>query len=423
MTPLLQPPPLALYVHFPWCVRKCPYCDFNSHALQGELPQAAYLARLTADLAAQAPHVQGREIVSVFLGGGTPSLFSPQAIAQLLAAAPAHLTLAPDAEVTLEANPGTIERGAFAEYRAAGVTRVSLGAQSFDADALRALGRIHSPAETQRAAAELHAAGLANFNLDLMYGLPGQDAPAALRDVQAALALEPAHLSHYQLTLEPGTVFAARPPPLPDEDSAERMLSECAAQFDAAGFERYEVSAYARAAARCRHNLNYWTFGDYLGVGAGAHGKLTYPERGEIVRTTQLREPRRYLAAPDGELSRRVIAAHDLPFEFMLNALRLSDGFAADLFESRSGLAWQQLAAPLAALAQRGLLEFSAAGCRPSRRGLHFLNDLLLEFLPETPKKSGVYAMSMATPEVAAEPAEKLLTARTSSVQEEATYT
>src|SRR5580700_3086229 len=228
VTTLLQTPPLALYVHFPWCVRKCPYCDFNSHTLQGELPQAAYLARLTADLAAQAPHVQGREIVSVFLGGGTPSLFSPQAIAQLLAAARAHLTLAPDAEVTLEANPGTIERGAFAEYRAAGVTRVSLGAQSFDAQALRALGRIHSPAETRRAAAELHAAGLDNFSLDLMYALPGQDPPDALRDVAEALALQPAHLSHYQLTLEPGTVFAARPPPLPDEDAAATMLEACA---------------------------------------------------------------------------------------------------------------------------------------------------------------------------------------------------
>ena len=234
---------------------------------------------------------------SVFFGGGTPSLFSPQAIARVLEAARRQLALAPDAEVTLEANPGAIERGAFREYRAAGVTRVSLGAQSFDPARLSALGRIHSPAETRIAAAELHAAGLANFNLDLMYALPGQDIAGAVRDVEEALALAPAHLSHYQLTLEPGTVFAAQPPPLPDEDLAAGMLEECAGRLAAAGFEHYEVSAYARPAAQCRHNLNYWSFGDYLGIGAGAHGKLTCPQSGQIVRTTQPREPRRYLAA------------------------------------------------------------------------------------------------------------------------------
>jgi putative oxygen-independent coproporphyrinogen III oxidase len=395
-------PPLALYVHFPWCVRKCPYCDFNSYTLQGELPEAVYLARLVRDLAAQAPEVSGREVVSVFLGGGTPSLFSPQAIGRLLEAVRQQLTLAHDAEITLEANPGTIERGAFAEYRSAGVTRVSLGAQSFAHEQLGALGRIHSPAETRRAAGELHAAGLANFNLDLMYALPGQDVAGAVRDVEEALALSPAHLSHYQLTLEPGTVFAARPPPLPEEDVTVDMLGACAARLAAAGLTQYEVSAYARAGAQCRHNLNYWRFGDYLGIGAGAHGKLTFPARGQIVRTTQPREPRRYLACADAELARRTVAAHELPFEFMLNALRLTAGFEAAWFTARTGLSFDVVAATLRAAAARGLLEPTPCGYRPSGRGLRFLNELLLDFLPETPQKTGASLLSMATPEVAA---------------------
>ena len=394
--PALAAPPLSLYVHFPWCVRKCPYCDFNSHALQGELPADAYLARLERDLEAQAAAVAGRAVVSVFMGGGTPSLFPPEAIARLLAAARRHLTLAADAEVTLEANPGAIERGAFREYRAAGVTRVSLGAQSFSAEALRALGRIHSPAETCRAAGELHAAGLANFNLDLMYALPGQERAGALADVDAALSLAPAHLSHYQLTLEPGTVFAARPPPLPDEDAAAAMLEECAARLAAAGFTHYEVSAYARPASECRHNLNYWNFGDYLGVGAGAHGKLTFPERGAIVRTVQPREPRRYLAAAPGDLARTPVPAAELPFEFMLNALRLAAGFSLGDFSARTGLGADRIAAPLARLLGRGLLERTAGGYRASALGSRFLNDLLTEFLVERPQTSGASAMSIA---------------------------
>src|SRR3989440_817785 len=252
--PALTTPPLGLYLHFPWCVRKCPYCDFNSYTLTGELPQQAYLGRLTRDLAAQAPQVAGREVTSVFLGGGTPSLFSPRSIGELLAAARRHLSLAADLEVTLEANPGAIERGAFREYRAAGVTRVSLGAQSFDPGRLSALGRIHSPAETRRAAEELHAAGLDNFNLDLMYALPGQDVAAALRDVTEALALAPGHLSHYQLTLEPGTLFAARPPPLPDEDAAAAMLDGCAALLAQAGVAPLEVAADPRARPQGPHH-------------------------------------------------------------------------------------------------------------------------------------------------------------------------
>jgi len=394
--PSLLPPPLSLYVHFPWCVRKCPYCDFNSHTLQGPLAAEPYVARLERDLEAQAPDVAGREVISVFFGGGTPSLFPPEAIGRVLAAARRHLALAADAEVTLEANPGAIERGAFREYRSAGVTRVSLGAQSFSPQALRALGRIHSPAETRRAAEELHAAELANFNLDLMYALPGQERAGALHDVAEALALVPAHLSHYQLTLEPGTVFAAQPPELPDEDEAAAMLEECAARLAAAGFGQYEVSAYARPGRQCRHNLNYWSFGDYLGVGAGAHGKLTFPGRGAIVRTLQPREPRRYLAAVPGELTRNAVSAQDLPFEFMLNALRLTAGFALAAFAARTGLPASRITATLERLLGRGLLERTSAGYRPSPLGLRFLNDLLVDFMPESPKMSGAFALSIA---------------------------
>jgi putative oxygen-independent coproporphyrinogen III oxidase len=411
MNAVLSVPPLALYVHFPWCVRKCPYCDFNSYTLQGELAESAYLERLTRDLAAQAGAVAGRALRSIFLGGGTPSLFAPHSIAALLEAVRRELAVADDLEVTLEANPGAIERGAFRGYREAGVTRVSLGAQSFDAQRLRALGRIHSPAETRRAAEELHAAGLSNFNLDLMYALPGQDVQGAAADVREGLALSPAHLSHYQLTLEAGTVFAAQPPPLPDEDSAAAMLEECRALLGASGFNRYEVSAYARAGRQCRHNLNYWQFGDYLGVGAGAHGKLTFADRGEIVRTVQPREPRRYLAAADGDLTRKVISKADLPFEFMLNALRLTAGFSAAQFCARTGLGMDSIAAPLSAAEARGLLLAGGSGYRPTELGLTFLNELLVMFLPESPEKPEASALSITETRSLRRPAAALFTA------------
>lgn len=386
-------PPLALYVHFPWCVSKCPYCDFNSHAVQGDLPAARYVAALAADLEVQAPQVAGRTVGSVFLGGGTPSLFAPADIARVLEHARRHLAFAPDAEVTLEANPGTIERGRFAGYRDAGVNRVSLGAQSFDAAALRVLGRIHSPDETRLAAEELHSAGLANFNLDLMYALPAQTRAAALDDIDAALALAPAHLSHYQLTLEPGTLFAARPPALPDDDTAHAMLEACIERLDAHGFARYEVSAYARAGRCCRHNVNYWEFGDYLGVGAGAHGKLTRGSDGDgdsgddkavVIRTTRPREPRRYMAAAGSTPEARAVAPAELPFEFALNALRLCAGFTPALFEARTGLAFETIALTVERLIGRALLERAGDSCRPTGRGLAFLNDMLLEFLPES---------------------------------------
>jgi putative oxygen-independent coproporphyrinogen III oxidase len=414
----LATPPLSLYVHFPWCVRKCPYCDFNSYTLHGELSEEAYVRRLARDLEAQASEVRGREVGTVFFGGGTPSLFSPRAIGRVLEAARTHLRVAPDAEVTLEANPGTIERGAFREYRTAGVTRVSLGAQSFDAARLQALGRIHSPAETRVAAAELHAAGLGNFNLDLMYALPGQDVNAALRDLSEALALAPAHVSHYQLTLEPGTVFAAHPPPLPDDDAAAQMLTECAQQLAAEGYAQYEVSAYARSGRQCRHNLNYWTFGDYLGVGAGAHGKLTSAQHGLVLRTTQPREPRRYLAAADAELARRRIAPQELPFEFMLNALRLCEGFTAQLFSERTGLGFEQIAAALALAMKRGLVLGTTSGYRPSALGLRFLNEVLLLFMAENPQMTGDSALSMTVSGAVAGNSAALFTGSRGSAQE-----
>ncbi len=290
-----------------------------------------------------------------------------------------------------------MERGRFAEYRSAGVNRVSLGAQSFDARQLRTLGRIHSPAETRRAAEELHAAGLANFNLDLMYALPGQDAHAALVDLEQALALAPSHLSHYQLTLEAGTAFAANPPALPGEDAAAEILKLCQERLAAAGFARYEISAYARAGAQCAHNLNYWRFGDYLGVGAGAHGKVTAQAGGAIMRSAHWREPRRYMTSAPHPQSCAAVAPCDLPFEFMLNALRLVDGFAISSFEERTGLAWGSVAAEVAALVRRGLIEIHGSMCRSTPWGLTFLNEALVEFLPEKPVSAALSVLSTAS--------------------------
>jgi putative oxygen-independent coproporphyrinogen III oxidase len=388
---LLVQPPLSLYIHFPWCVRKCPYCDFNSYTLHGELAEAEYVAALERDLETQAPDVGCRTVGSIFMGGGTPSLFSPAALARVLGMVRRYLVLAADAEITMEANPGTIERGRFADCRAAGLTRVSLGAQSFDATRLAILGRIHSADETRRAAEELHAAGLDNFNLDLMYALPEQGVGGALRDVEEALRLDPAHVSHYQLTLEAGTVFAGHPPALPDDDVAAEMLSVCRDRLAASGFAQYEVSAYARPGRRCRHNLNYWTFGDYLGIGAGAHGKISGTQ---INRTWQSREPRRYLADPVRALTRKRISPEELPFEFMLNALRLVDGFQIATFVERTGLQWIEVDAAVRTLRERALLDCDQSTCRPTPLGLQFLNDLLLSFLAKRPKTIGDSGLS-----------------------------
>lgn len=393
--------PLGLYIHFPWCVSKCPYCDFNSHALHGALPHESYVAALCADLegqyATQQHMLAGRQIETIFMGGGTPSLFPPSAIDRLLQSVRRLLPVASVAEITLEANPGTIERGKFAEYAAVGVNRISLGAQSFDAGTLRVLGRVHAPEDTLRAVDELRAAGLDNFNLDLMYGLPGQDLQGALRDLRQALALEPAQLSHYQLTLEPGTVFAAKPPAgLPADEASWEMLEHCGQLLDAAGFHRYEVSAYARAGRRCAHNLLYWKFGDYLGIGAGAHGKLSAcdPDSGElaIARSVQQRDPRRYQRDPAAGLTWQAVEPRERPFEFMLNALRLLEGFSIAEFEGRTGLDWQAVAGLVASQIERGLLQQDESGLlRPSPRGIRFLNDLLVEFLPSKndPSSSG----------------------------------
>ena len=403
-----SPPPLGVYVHFPWCVSKCPYCDFNSHAIKEPVPERQYLEALRRDLAHQVGSrlaqdarlgASSRPVVSVFLGGGTPSLFSPQTIGEVLAMLRAALPFAPDAEITMEANPGTIEPGRFAEYAAAGVNRVSLGAQSFDDAQLRKLGRIHAADETRAAATELHAAGLSNFNLDVMYGLPGQDEAGALADVDAALALAPAQVSHYHLTLEPGTPFAARPPPaLPDDEITERMLALCQARLAVAGHLRYEVSAYARPGRECAHNLVYWRYGDYLGLGAGAHGKWSALDAAgrvrDIHRTEQVREPRRYQRDPASTLKVRPVDPAQRPFEFMLNALRLTGGVEGGLFEARTGLPWEAVAAAVERARAAGHLEASSTRSEPSRsvavtellrptpRGLQFLNDLLVEFLP-----------------------------------------
>jgi putative oxygen-independent coproporphyrinogen III oxidase len=374
-------PPLALYAHFPWCVQKCPYCDFNSYTLKEQLPEDRYIDTLRRDLDVQAVHVEGRALTSIFLGGGTPSLFSPAAIGRLLDHARVRLGFVDPIEITLEANPGTIERGRFAEYRAAGVTRVSLGAQSFDQRQLERLGRIHSADETRRAAEELHAAGLANFNLDLMYALPEQTPADAESDLRAALALEPAHISQYHLTIEPGTVFAAAPPTQPVDEIVEEMLARSLRVLTDAGFEQYEVSGYARGGARCTHNLNYWTFGDYLGIGAGAHGKISDSTRELIVRTQQTREPRRYLAADPEALVRKPILVRELPFEFAMNAFRLVEGFSDHQFESRTGLPVSIIDGALAPLQVRGLVTRQANGWRTTTQGFRFLNDILVALL------------------------------------------
>ena len=380
--------PLALYVHLPWCVRKCPYCDFNSHAVPaGGFAEQAYVRALLEDLEHAAQRTAGREIVAVFFGGGTPSLFAPASIERVLAGARSLLPFTTDAEVTLEANPGTIEHGRFSEYAAAGVNRVSLGAQSFDDARLAVLGRIHTAGDVERAVVELQSAGITNFNLDLMYALPGQDLAGALCDIERALELGPTHVSHYQLTLEPDTPFAKRPPPqLPDEDAAWDMQLGCQSRLAAAGYEQYEVSAYARPGRRCRHNLNYWEYGDYLGIGAGAHGKVTLAATGEIERTVCARHPAAYLAAhaPHERLAEvRRVAAADLPFEFGLNALRLVDGFTGQLFEERTGLPRSVLATALDQATGRGLLARHGDLWRPTALGRRFLNDLQALFLPD----------------------------------------
>lgn len=379
------PLPLSLYVHIPWCVQKCPYCDFNSHALRDGLPEAEYVTALIADLESALPLVWGRRIVSVFLGGGTPSLLSAEALDTLLTAIRTRLPLVHDAEITLEANPGTVEADKFAAFRAAGVNRLSLGIQSFDPAQLKALGRIHDAAQARRAAA-LAAHHFDNFNLDLMYGLPGQTVEQALADVEQALAFAPTHLSCYQLTVEPNTAFAVSPPALPDPDRCADMQDAIEARLAEAGFVHYETSAFARPERQCRHNLNYWTFGDYLGIGAGAHGKLTLHDgkAWEVRRQVRWKQPKQYLAGVaagqplQDEFS---VGAADLPFEFMMNALRLNEGFDAALFEARTAQPLIVVETILRRAEDEGLLVREAGRIAPTPRGRRFLNRLLEMFL------------------------------------------
>jgi len=376
-------PPLSLYIHFPWCVRKCPYCDFNSHEPDGQgIPEAAYLDALVADIEAALPLIWGRPVVSVFIGGGTPSLMSAAGVERLLSDVRARLPLDADCEITMEANPGTFEAERFAAYRSAGVNRLSIGVQSFDAAKLKALGRIHDRAQAE-AAAGLARRVFDNFNLDLMFGLPSQSLAEAQADVEAALQFAPPHLSLYQLTLEPNTVFAKYPPAVPDEDTVAGMQEWIEARTAQAGYGRYEVSAYARPGRECRHNLNYWRFGDYLGVGAGAHSKISFPHR--VVRQVRFRQPASYLErAARGEfLAEHVeVGRSDLPFEFMLNALRLSEGVPAGLFAERTGLPASAIEAPLQRAEERGLIERDHTKIQPTELGRRFLTDLQSLFLP-----------------------------------------
>ena len=375
---------IAIYVHIPWCVRKCPYCDFNSHAAPVRIPELTYVKALLADLDADLDLAAGRIVTSVFLGGGTPSLFGTEAIGTLLKGIATRLPFAADVEITMEANPGTVEHGRFEGYAAAGVNRVSLGAQSFDATRLKQLGRIHGPEEIGIAVSELRAASITNFNLDLMYALPEQTTAGALADLSEGLALGPAHLSHYQLTLEPGTAFYHSPPPLPDDDQVFEMQQECQRALAVAGFGQYEISAYARPGRQCRHNLNYWRYGDYLGIGAGAHGKLTVGE--QIIRTEKARMPREYLRhtaeGAGSEGTRRLVPLADLPFEYMLNALRLHEGFTLADFEHTTRLAAHSIEPRLAALAGRTLIAETDGRWSPTELGFRFLNDLQAAFLP-----------------------------------------
>jgi oxygen-independent coproporphyrinogen-3 oxidase len=400
-------PPLALYVHLPWCLKKCPYCDFNSHELTApqaraaspgqeevavlgqpgavrpaQVPESRYLDALCADLEGALPLVWGRPVLSVFIGGGTPSLFSPDGIDRLIAELRARLSLVPDCEITLEANPGTFERERFRAFRRAGVTRLSVGVQSFDDTLLRAIGRVHDAAQARAAVAEARSA-FDTFNLDLMYALPGQTLAMLGADVDTALGFAPPHLSIYHLTLEPNTWFATHPPALPDADLASDMLDLIVQRMVGAGLQRYEVSAFARAQHRCRHNLNYWQFGDYLGLGAGAHSKLSFPHR--VVRQQRWREPMGYIeqALAGQALSQDFeVARADLPFEFMLNALRLREGFEPSLFGQRTGLPGSAIDAALQQAQQRGLLQATLQRVRPTDKGFDFLSDLQALFLP-----------------------------------------
>jgi oxygen-independent coproporphyrinogen-3 oxidase len=386
-------PPLALYVHIPWCVRKCPYCDFNSHELRGETqagaPEQDYVQALIADLELALPQIWGRRVYSMFFGGGTPSLFSARAIDELLSAFRARLNLVADAEITLEANPGTFESAKFRDYRACGINRLSIGIQSFDPAKLQALGRIHDADEARRAIG-IAQAHFDNINLDLMYALPLQTLREAEQDIETAAGFGTRHLSAYQLTLEPNTLFHRHPPPLPEGELAADMQDMIEARLARAGYVNYETSAFAQPGRECRHNLNYWRFGDYLGIGAGAHSKLSFPDR--ILRQARYKQPREYMqraAAGAPVQEEHALSSKDLGFEFMMNALRLGGGFEAALFAERTGLPLAAVERPLQEAQRRGLIARDHVRIAPTPRGQRFLNDLLQLFLPAAGTKAG----------------------------------
>jgi len=377
-------PPLNLYVHMPWCLRKCPYCDFNSHELKGELPEQAYIDALITDLEQELPGIWGRGIQSIFFGGGTPSLMTAAGLDQLLGRIRMLVPLASSAEITLEANPGTAEQAKFRDFRQLGINRLSIGVQSFSDWALTGLGRVHDGAEALHAFAMARDAGFDNINLDLMYGLPQQDVNAALADLEQALVLQPEHLSHYQLTLEPNTLFHRRPPPLPDDETLWDMQLACQSRLAAIGFEHYEVSAYARNGRRCRHNLNYWEFGDYVGIGAGAHGKITDAFKQHIRRTTKPRQPQAYIdSARRGEKlgKEHIVTRDEVGLEYMMNTLRLQQGFPVHQFQERSGQPLALIEKPLREAEQRGLLHRDIHRIRATGSGQRYLNELLTLFM------------------------------------------
>jgi len=381
----LTKPPLTLYVHLPWCVRKCPYCDFNSHTQPQQTPYEGYTDALLRDAEMEASALAGRRIQGIYIGGGTPSLFPPATVSRLLAGIAARLPLSEDCEITMEANPGTVELERFRAFREAGINRLSIGVQSFHDHHLRALGRVHGAAEARQAADAASAAGFERFNLDLMFALPGQTVAEAEADITEALNLGARHISHYQLTLEPGTAFHARPPQLPDEDSAAAMQQACSRRLSEAGLRRYEVSAWAQPGQECRHNLNYWQFGDYLAIGAGAHGKVTEADTGCIERYSKWRMPQQFMAragTPEALADRYPVAEAERPLEFVMNALRLPDGVPADYLTTRTGVPHSAFERPLRAAEAEGLIETANGRLRPTERGLMFLNNTLGHFLP-----------------------------------------
>ena len=385
MTELLRNPPLSLYVHMPWCVRKCPYCDFNSHTVPDELPADEYIRALVADLEQDLPLVWGRPVQSIYFGGGTPSLFSADQIASFLSDARARLDLRPDVEITLEANPGTIERDSFPAYAQAGINRVSLGVQSFDDGLLKSIGRIHGRREIEQSLLSLESAGISNFNIDLMYALPGQSPDQSRRDVELAINAGPAHISFYQLTIESNTAFAAQPPSLPLDDMAWDMHQAGSDLLEANAYMQYEISAFAQQGKQSRHNVNYWRFGDFLAIGAGAHGKITTAAEGRVRRFARHRHPKRYLQGlPSGDwrAETRVLSDEELVFEFFLNQLRLKDGVTIDDFSARTGLAWNVVESRVTKAVDKGLLEIRDGRVSPTVLGWRFVNDIQQIFLP-----------------------------------------